>query len=625
MKYPPNSTVIDITKPPYNADNTGKTDCTEILRKVLDDVLIRHIEATEKFKEKMLLLSNNLKKDTFVGFECGRVENGVLNITMPEFEPFTKIIYFPCGTYLVSDTITYTLKDLKNRYYQYGDNYDLSRNIHVLGESKENTFIRLKDNSDGFYIGSQKPLLSFNVNDKPRNLEVTNTCQMNLLENITLFMGNNGGIGVRYLSSNIGRIENVNIIGENGTAGIYTVFGAEANFSNITVSGFDYGFDIQYSNLITVNNADLSENRKAGILTGNSPVIIRNVVSKSIPVVEFADCGIGRYFFDNTVTYGDVKRNRVYTDESNYQFPQKNIEFTEDNYAFADDFGAIGDGKTDCTEAIQKAFNSGKKIIMFGEGLYLLKNKIYVPETVECIDFNFCQLASGEKLISGEIDCAFEISEASPKTLFVENLYTQEQFYGHMRLIKQTSVRDLVLSDLQTTMACMYFNTVGGSRIFLDSVFMTTGTYSENVILKRGDLQPVYSENIPLEFHNQTVIGRGVNVERADLAVLNDNSDILFDGLRTEGPGTVVKTVNGGKTVVHISNSGIGHKISNKPLYECIDSTMILFGVRASGFNEETEYNLIIRDNEKMIFWEDLPETDKKHYKILETYKNSRL
>ena len=201
MKYPKNPVLIDITKPPYNADNTGKIDCTEVLRKALDDVLIRHIEATEKFKEKMLFLSDNLKKDTFVGFECGRVENGILNITMPEFEPFTKIIYFPEGTYLVSDTVTYTLTDLTNKYYQYGDRYDLSRNIHILGENKESTFIKLKDDAEGFTKGSLKPLLSFNNNTKPRDKEVTNTGQMNMLEDITLLMGNNGGVVFHQISA----------------------------------------------------------------------------------------------------------------------------------------------------------------------------------------------------------------------------------------------------------------------------------------------------------------------------------------------------------------------------------------------------------------------------------------
>ena len=40
--------LIDVTKPPYCADNTEKEDCTEILRRVLNDLLIREAEGIKK-------------------------------------------------------------------------------------------------------------------------------------------------------------------------------------------------------------------------------------------------------------------------------------------------------------------------------------------------------------------------------------------------------------------------------------------------------------------------------------------------------------------------------------------------------------------------------------------------
>ena len=42
MRFPRlTEAVIDVTKPPYLADNTGNTDCTEILRRIFDDILSR--------------------------------------------------------------------------------------------------------------------------------------------------------------------------------------------------------------------------------------------------------------------------------------------------------------------------------------------------------------------------------------------------------------------------------------------------------------------------------------------------------------------------------------------------------------------------------------------------------
>ena len=48
-----NRAIIDVTKPPYNADNTGKEDCTAILNQILDDILYPNIEGIEAAK-KML-------------------------------------------------------------------------------------------------------------------------------------------------------------------------------------------------------------------------------------------------------------------------------------------------------------------------------------------------------------------------------------------------------------------------------------------------------------------------------------------------------------------------------------------------------------------------------------------
>ena len=39
-RYPADCTsIIDVTKAAYNADNTGKVDCTKILCQIVDDVL----------------------------------------------------------------------------------------------------------------------------------------------------------------------------------------------------------------------------------------------------------------------------------------------------------------------------------------------------------------------------------------------------------------------------------------------------------------------------------------------------------------------------------------------------------------------------------------------------------
>ena len=250
---------------------------------------------------------------------------------------------------------------------------------------------------------------------------------------------------------------------------------------------------------------------------------------------------------------------------------------------------------SDSTEALRRAFASGKSTVLFGDGSYYINGTVKIPASVNYVDFNFCQLVSGPRLIGGEVACAFEIAEASDETLFLENLYTQEQFYGHMRLLGQTSVREVVLSDLQTTMACLYFNTVGGSRIWLDNIFLTTGTYCDDRVLRREGMRPVYSRNIPIELHGQTLIGRGVNLERAEVAMLCDASEVWLDGFRTEGPGTALKLTGGSRATVRVFNAGIGDRDGVRPLFDADESVPDLFGVRAVGYNESTEYNILVR------------------------------
>ena len=145
MRYPfETENIIDVTKAPYFADNTGKTDCTAALCRVFDDLLAREREGVEKTKNDLIRLSNNCEKECYIGFEA-RVRKGFINVIFPEVTPPARIIYFPDGEYLVSDTVSYRATDLYN-IYKSQPFYTLTRGIHVMGESREGTVIKLADN-----------------------------------------------------------------------------------------------------------------------------------------------------------------------------------------------------------------------------------------------------------------------------------------------------------------------------------------------------------------------------------------------------------------------------------------------------------------------------------------------
>lgn len=631
MRYPQEcKNIIDVTKPPYNADSTGKEDCTQALIQAFDDVLKDYVTELEKTRKKLYELSDGLKYDVHIGRESGRVWDGVMTVTFPEFIPEAKIIYFPKGVYRISDTVTYSMKNINT--YQWADyKCELCRNIHILGEDKENTVISLDDNAKGF--DKLKPVISFNTASKIYDeKESTNCAMQNTVKDITIDcgQGNDKAIGIYYISSNLGRIENVDIISDGGHCGIYFDCGSEGVFRNITIRGFDYGFDSVYTSPVVMENIDVSGNKIAGMTAMDAAVIARNFHSGDIISFNLRPGTCGRYYFyDSSITYnGDETGNTIIRKCENplleYKpFPEKRIKNYDTDYVIVDDFGAVGDGVTDCTRAIQAAMNSGKSIILFGSGPYLISNTIKIPKSVKVIDFMYGNLAVGIDLITGEAEAAFDICEESDDVLFIENIFAHEQMFGYFRCFKHSAKRDVVLSDIYTPFSAMYFNTIGGSNVYIDNCFMTSGSYSQSAWLRRG-YKPVFSKVLPYEFHNQKVYAKNLNIERGDIELLNDNSEVYIDGYKTEGPGCALKSINGGKTQINICNNGIWHNtVEENSLFDISKSEIELSAILPFYiFPDKREYLTALNiDGEKTNLL-DIGEYIKYDYRMIKYYRN---
>ena len=104
--YPPGArAIVDVTRPPYNADPTGRTDCTLALIRAYDDVM-RAIQ--ERYEETARALQAG--DDVRLGFESTSGRGAIF----PHRTPPSRILYLPNGTYLVSQSICYTLAGLQN-------------------------------------------------------------------------------------------------------------------------------------------------------------------------------------------------------------------------------------------------------------------------------------------------------------------------------------------------------------------------------------------------------------------------------------------------------------------------------------------------------------------------------
>ena len=600
MKYPDMcKTVVDVTKAPYFADPTGKTDCTKALQLAIDDCLRDYILGIEEVRKELIDLHEKYGGNVYAGAEAGKYIDGEIFVTLPTKIPPYRSLYFPAGTYLVSDTITYSFDNL---FTQQSRDYtcELCRFIQISGQSRENTTIRLADHSNGFEKGKQKPVLSFNRASKA-DIETTNCAQMNTLEDITVDcgVGNEGAVGVLYASSNCGRIENVTVTAHGSFCGIDFDYGSEACIQNVAVTGFEFGMRTGHTSPLVMDTIDLSGNTGAGIRTKNGNIVLRNITIGEIPLFSFPGGQNGRYSCCGfTPQYvGDPTGSYLVTVPDNELFQNKkapgNPKFEHlDDWVCVDDFGAVGDGQTDSTHAIQQAMNSGKSTVVFGSGSYRIERTVKIPATVTAIDFRYAELFPGYSLLVGEMEGMFDICEESTAPFFAEHIIAHPGFY---RIFRHSAKRTAVFRDVSAS-ASLYFNTVGGSEVYFDNCFSHTEHYSQDVGLHRDGYVPVFCRMIPVEVHGQKVYCRNLNLERADIELLNDGSEVFVDGYKVEGPGTLVKSINNGKTTLNLFNAAWwGNKIPEHSLFESHDSQMRLIGGNPFCCPEDETYTLALR------------------------------
>lgn len=617
MKYPfATDTVIDVTKAPYFADNSGMSDCTDALRRVFDDVLKREIEGVEETRKKLVKYGGNV----VLGFENRVKYDNLVYVIYPEYAPPRRIIYFPKGTYLVSDTVTYTLDNLKNLYRS--DPYmELTRGIHLMGENRENTVIKLADNSKGFGEGCEKCVVSYIAVEDAMESERSNVSQLNTFSDLTVDCGNGnpGAVGLRFVANNSGRVENVTFKGNGSYCALQLALGTEGVFRNIRIDGFDRGMTLPFTSPCVFDEIYFSDVKKCCVDHRNASAVFWNCkwqnvpFYNSLPEPENSSFHFIKPQLNNDGTKIDrlysIDETKIYKDGTDLvglsleyeKFPNCDLEMTVENTAFVDDFGAIGDGVTDCTSAIRAAFESGKPIVMFGSGHYLVNGKIRVPSTVKLVDFMFCDMFSGDRLMSGEDDALFVIDEDSDEPICMRQVYTFEQFYGHFRFICHASKRTLVLKDIHNQASATYFNTVRGGKVYLDNCANTVGTYSMSMLT---GMPPEYCGIVPYEFHGQNVWAYNLNPERADVEVLNDGSKLTVFGLKVEGPGMAVKTVNDGVSDIFVSVAAIGSpKADHALFYTDMKSKTNVFGGHAFsiGAEAELEYRCISQKGREFI------------------------
>lgn len=632
-----NHIVVDVTKAPYFADNTGKKDATDAICRALDDVLVREIEGVQAMRRKLL----EDPRDNFrIGFE-NRKMNGVPTVIFPEDPPAARIIYLPAGTYLISDTITYSFENLKNLLNDRPGS-DLNRFIHFKGDGADKTVIRLQNQLRAFRYGENKPMISFVRSNG------SNVAMMNSIEDLTLNTGkgNSGAVGLRFHSNNTGKIANINIVSgdeeHRGYAGIVMDLGQENIVKNVRIDGFEFGVRVSCTSPgQCFEHIEMDHILRTAIHGTGANIGFRKTNIRTYGAAVYACHDTIFTFLDSTVThigeqggtairtydalcylrhvrtenFGEavvndytpvIKENGEIAEYNNYEkqyrlFPCTSFELPVEEQpvyewngdrsivAEVDDFGAKGDGVTDSTAAIQAALNSGKEYIVFGEGRYLVSGEIKIPASVRAMNFMYCDFALTPDFAEEKEKGVFAIEEPSDEILYMDDAFVFEKVYGYIRFIRHSAKRDLAISDFHVQTAAFYFNTVGGSRVWLENTASTMGVFGG---IGYGSV-PCFRFS-----HGQKVWARQFNPERsADNCIAEDGSQLWVFGFKTEGPDGKAYNIRGGSRAEIFSGSATIATDDGTPCIENENSDVFAY-FRTDGCGPNHQFAVAVKETQ---------------------------
>jgi hypothetical protein len=551
-----------------------------------------------------------------------------------------RVLYFPRGTYLLSDTLV--AKNTKG---------DWKDNLHIQGQNRNGTVFKLQDNAPGFGDAAKpKPLIisASQVDEKDVNhpffaTGAGNKAFRNNLMDFTLDTGkgNDGAVGIDYVANNASSIKNVTIRSGDGRGQVGILFGRDHPgpflLKNIFITGFDYGLSAEKMMTITCENLrvqgqnvaglrvaaggmfslrQLASNNKVpavlvdgdalfsllnGNLSGGSPgnpaiattekaqyLLLRNVVSSGYKAGSLQWRG---------QEVAIPKGGEWVSTKAQSSFPatlstlNMAVKETPDYWNNNLRDWAVVEPSTggDDTALIQRAIDSGKSVVVFPTGTkYWVKGTIHVRGKVRQILGMNVTLYSlwpkeGEKAVSPFI--RFENTGA---TLFMERVFIQT--HHDVRVFENVSPHALIMKQVQSWgTGEAYWNKPGAGPLFMEDVSNDAHNYNY------------------WRFNKQELWARQFNPElnwegKPDIApwITNDGGSMWIFGMKTEGMGPVTATLNGGRTELfgnfHLQPFDKVFVPADMPLHIVNDSTASLSFTNAYWAPEKNDHRIYVED-----------------------------
>lgn len=455
-----------------------------------------------------------------------------------------KGLYFPTGTYLVSNTLSW-------------------RGCCVLlqGDGPGNTIIQLKSQTSGF----QDP-------SNPKPVILTPAGNMSFRQNIrdlTIHVGtqNPGAVGIDWISNNTGTLYNVRIVSPDRSAALGLAMSrawpGPALVKRVHIEGFQTGIHVAHAEYgPTFEKVTLQDIQQVGILNDGNTLALRHLVFRNVPkaitsqktwsviimlnsVLEGTDQaasaitseglvylrGITCQGFSSTVVVGSSSQpcanelGEFYSGETAALFsatplPKSlGLPIAESPAFHSEDhatWGAFKPRYYGDTGELQALFNSGKTTIYFPAGVYFSYNQreILVPSSVRRI-IGYSSVINGDSAGENGGGIRFTVADSSSEPLLVEG-------FGYGVTVDHRGSRPVKIAH---------------------------GAYKYVAQAGAGDL---YIEDIvggPFVFYpGQKIWARQFNNEVRATKIINKGADLWILGLKTETPQTVISTRQGGRT-----------------------------------------------------------------------------
>ncbi len=569
--FPDDAGVIDVTKAPYNAKGDGVADDTDAIQTALDDY---------PSANRIIYLPNGTYRVSH------QIEFGISRRRHPGQKIDGRDPLHQRLTILQGESRDRTIIQLQ----------DHCADFQTVGIDEKNKDIGRPLARGVVWTGET---VAQHFRNAIRNLTVDTGS------------GNPGAAGVQFNASNQGCVHAVKIVSQDGQGAIgldigFTGDSGPAVVRHVEIIGFDYGIWAANLNSFTVWDAALKGQRKAGIRSPYEVLMLHRIRSENrspalwignrwTSHVTLIDAELNggspdqpailidgkpneKHFFGRNIrvtgyglalksTADDKLSVKGDIDEYSYgpvtkafpdcvnrtlhlpvrEAPEVSWGDVKTEWANVLKFGAKGDDKTDDTSAVQKAIDSGAKVVYFPAGKAYSCKQLVLRGNVQ-------RFLACEAYVNAE---RLDVRDGTAPAVVIER-FMPSWGHGHMD-IHQLSRRALIVRDINGS---VYQEAAGD--VFIDDV--CGGLY--------------------MRHPGASTWCRYFNYEVSPgLGLVNDGGNLWILGSKIEHPNPQVELLNGSRTEIFgaMWYAGFG-EVVNQPGLRIVDSAVSILCHRQHSF-----------------------------------------